>query len=321
MFLRANGYIYGRSLVNVETDHKPLESIVQKPLHAAPQRLQRMLLRLQKYDLKLQYKKGKEMFLADTLSRAFLPEQSISATHSAFVHELEVIDHQVGLPVSKERLQQLKHASAEDPVFQHLRSAITGGWPAKRLDVRRCLHPYFDIRNELTVQGELIFKGQQLVIPAALRKELMEVTHGSHIGIEGCIRRARESLYWPRMITELKAYISKCDICLAHRNGQGKEPLQQHEFVARPWAKVSADLCTLKGRVLLVICDYFSNYIEVSSLTTTTSRSIIKEMKAVFARYGIPDSLVTDNGPQFSSAEFAVFARTWGFNHTTSSPT
>ena len=118
---RFNAYIYGRSLVNVETDHKPLESIVQKPLHAAPQRLQRMLLRLQKYNLKLQYKKGKEMFLADTLSRAFLPEQSTSATHSAFVHELEEIDHQDGLLVSKERLQQLKHASVEDPVFQHLR--------------------------------------------------------------------------------------------------------------------------------------------------------------------------------------------------------
>ncbi|KAK3732352.1 hypothetical protein QZH41_004326 [Actinostola sp. cb2023] len=82
-------YIYGRDLVTVETDHKPLESIILKPLHAAPQRLQRMLLRLQKYRLRLRYTKGKEMFLADTLSRAFLPSNDTSK----FVHGLETVDH------------------------------------------------------------------------------------------------------------------------------------------------------------------------------------------------------------------------------------
>ena len=99
-----------------------------------------------------------------------------------------------------------------------------------------------------------------------------------------------------------------------------KEPLMQHEVVARPWSKVAADLCELNNRTLLVICDYYSNYIEVARLTSVTSRSIIKELKAVFARYGIPDVLMTDNGPQFASAEFAVFAKTWMFKHATSSP-
>ena len=66
--------------------------------------------------------------------------------------------------------------------------------------------------------------------------------------------------------------------------------------------------------------DYYSNFIEVASVTSTTSRSIIKELKATFARYGVPDILVTDNGPQFASAEFAVFAKAWGFDHVTSSP-
>ena len=66
---RFNAYLYGRDKVTVETDHKPLESIVLKPVNSAPQRLQRMLLRLQKYNLVLKYKKGRDMFLADTLSR------------------------------------------------------------------------------------------------------------------------------------------------------------------------------------------------------------------------------------------------------------
>ena len=92
------------------------------------------------------------------------------------------------------------------------------------------------------------------------------------------------------------------------------EPLLQHEVIARPWAKVTADLCELDDRILLVITDYYSNFLEVASLNSVTSRSIIKEMKAVFARYGIPDVLVTDNGPQFAGAEFAVLRNPGCFN-------
>ena len=60
---RFETYIYGRDVVHVDSDHKPLETIVLKPFHAAPQRLQRMLLRLQKYNLELRYKKGCDMFI------------------------------------------------------------------------------------------------------------------------------------------------------------------------------------------------------------------------------------------------------------------
>ena len=94
------------------------------------------------------------------------------------------------------------------------------------------MHPYFRIRDKLTVQGDLVFKGQQVVVPASLQKELMEVTHATHIRIEGCIRRARDILYWPRMSAEIKDFVSKCDVCLSHRQAPGKEPLLQHDLVA-----------------------------------------------------------------------------------------
>ena len=76
----------------------------------------------------------------------------------------------------------------------------------------------------------------------------------------------------------------------------------------------------LNNRELLVVCDYYSNFIEVSRLSRVTTSSVVRELKEIFARYGVPDTLVTDNGTQFSSAEFAVFARTWNFDHVTSSP-
>ena len=127
----------------------------------------------------------------------------------------------------------------------------------------------------------------------ALRKEMMAESHASHIGVEACIRRARDTLFWPRMNKELKEYITKCDTYMSYLSSQTKEPLQQHEFPARPWSKVAADLCELNGRTLLVVCDYYRNYVEVSRVTALTSNGIIKEHKQIFARFGIPDVLVT----------------------------
>ena len=172
---RFDSYIYGLEGIEVESDHKPLESIFLKPLHAAPQRLQRMLLRLQRYNLLIQYKKGKEMYLVYTLSRAPLPD--ISA--GEFGHELEEIDHKKFLPVSSEQWQRMKHSAADDPLLQELRNVIQCGWPESKAEVAPCLIPYYDSRDELTVQGDLVFKGHQLVVPLCLRKEMMEVMKAS----------------------------------------------------------------------------------------------------------------------------------------------
>ena len=240
------------------------------------------------------------MYLADTISRAYLTE--VNALD--LIPELEEIDHNQYLAVSEERLQQINHASADDPVLHQLHATICRGWLESHSDLPETLYPYYDHRDTLTVLGELVFKGQQVVVLDCLRKELMAVVHSTHIGIEGCLRQARESLYWPRMSKELREYVAKCDICLLHQTAQQKEPLMQHEVVAQPWSKIGADLCELNSRTLFVICDYYSNYIEIAKLSSVTSHSIIKEMKAVFARYGIPDIVVTDNGPQFASAEF-----------------
>ena len=70
-----NDYIYGKEVI-IESDHKPLETIFKKQLEKAPARLQNMLLKLQKYNLKVVYKKGKEMYIADALSRAYLSDTS-----------------------------------------------------------------------------------------------------------------------------------------------------------------------------------------------------------------------------------------------------
>ena len=232
-------------------------------------------------------------------TRAYIPEVNVCD----FVHELEELDHRESLPVSQERWQQLNNASENDNVCQQLRATIQNGWPENKSEVPECVLPYFDSRDELTIQGNLIFKGQLLVVPAAVRTKLMSVAHASHIGIEGCLRKMRECLYWPHMTTQVKDYISKCEVCLSHRSAPPREPLRQHDFVARPWSKIDTYLCQIDGRTLLVVCDYFSNFIEVARMNTVTTRSVLRELLPMFARFGLPDVLVTDNGPQFASAD------------------
>ena len=108
------------------------------------------------------------------------------------------------LPVSQERWQQLNHAPEHDNVCRELRATIQNGWPENKSEAPECGLPYYDSRDELTVQGNLIVKGQLLVVPAAVSTELISVAHASHIGIEGCLRRMRECLYCPRMTTQVK---------------------------------------------------------------------------------------------------------------------
>ena len=133
-------YIFGREIVQVEMDHKPLVSIVEKPLHKAPSRLQRMLLKLQRYNLRIKYKAGKYMFMADTLSRAYLPTTS----NNKFIHSLEEVDHTASLSQSADRLEQVRHTARDDPVFQQLREVIRRGWPQSKSSLVECLHSYYD---------------------------------------------------------------------------------------------------------------------------------------------------------------------------------
>ena len=169
--------------------------------------------------------------------------------------------------------------------------------PERKSDVPLCLRPYFDLRDDLVVQGDLIFTGLRLLVSSSMRKELMSVVHATHIGIEGYLRRVRECLFWPRMASDVKDYVSKCDVCLAHRTSLTKEPLLQYEVIARPCAKLTADLCELHGRTLLVVTGYFSNYIEVARLSATSTQAVVRQLKTTFARLGISEILVTDNGP------------------------
>lgn len=123
--------VYGRHTI-VESDHKPLESIMKKPLAAVPPKLQGMILHLQRYDFTIIHRPGKDIPVADTLCRKSLSDQDVSLS--------EGMDRQVptmysNLPVSDTKLKEIKVETEEDTHFTLLKETIKSGWPEER---QRC---------------------------------------------------------------------------------------------------------------------------------------------------------------------------------------
>lgn len=93
-----------------------------------------------------------------------------------------------------------------------------------------------------------------------------------------------------------------------------------HSVPDRPWQKLGSDVFEHKGKPYLIVVDYYSKFIEISLMCDKTAGTIITHMKSIFARYGIPEELISDNMP-YNSKEFKQFQNDWGFKLTTSSPT
>ncbi|KAK2143360.1 hypothetical protein NP493_4554g00000 [Ridgeia piscesae] len=307
---RFHSYIYGRRVL-VETDHKPLISISKKQLGDAPPRLQRLLLRIQKYDLVLEYTPGKYLVIADTLSRSYPSKRTESTTESE-VH-IHVCAMKSGLPVSERKWEQIAEATANDEELQRVVCCMSDGTVV-------CPKPYLTFIDELSIVDGVIVKGQRVVVPRSMRTQMLQLVHEGHMGIEKCKRRAREILYWPNMNQDIYETVSRCDVCQVHRYAQPKEPLRMHERPNRPWAKVGCDLFYLKQKPYLLTIDYYSHYPETALLASETSGQVIIHLKALFSRYGIPSTVMSDGGPQFASAEFQRFSEEWGFDHKMSSP-
>ena len=308
-------YTYGRK-VTVESDHRPLESIQKKSLLAAPKRLQRMLLALQEYDLEIQYKPGKEMYLADTLSRAYIqPKDRDSVLQLAETTKMS--DY---TPISSATLDEIRHATSQDENLQQLKATILRGWPDTRRDVQPSCSPYFNMRDELSVEDNIIYRGQQqCLVPLSMRKDILNRLHQPHDGIEGCRRRARDCVYWPAINSEIADMISVCEPCNNSRRKQTKETLHSHDIPNLPWTKLGTDLFSISEKNYLVTVDYYSDFFELDELKSKSAPEVIEKLKHHMSRHGIPNEMICDNVP-FNAREFKEFSRQYKFKITPITP-
>ena len=303
-------YVYGHH-VYVETDHKPLEVIMKKPLFSTPVRLQRMLLQLQRYDIDVHYHPGKELTIADTLSRAHLKDNFDVNTD----FEILTITH-----FSSESVQKVKQATQDDGNMQKLVSYIRNGWPRTSSGMPADLKHFHAFRDELVIDNGIILKGLKTVVPQSLTQDYVKQLHKGHLGAESTKRLAREFLYWHGMAMDIDSYVNSCTTCNSLKPHQPKEPLLLHEIPTRPFQITATDLFEWNNMTYIVLVDSYSGFYELSSLSSTTSHAVISKLKSYFARHGVPNVLFSDNGPQYSSKDFTDFAKEWNFCHRTSSP-
>ena len=309
---RFHTYLYGRDF-SVTTDHKPLEMIVKKPLSAAPPRLQRMLLEIQGYNYDITHKPGKDIGLADALSRLPNPENSQEI-------KLDVRIELVQFKTSK--LEEIREKTSEDPVLRELVEIITHGWPKDQRELPTKIRSFWSYRDELSVENGIILKGSRVFIPEPLREEFLKKLHTGHLGIVKTGLRARRDVFWPKIQQEITEMCKACVICDEFKPAQTKETLQPHEIPSRPWQILGTDLFDLQNEQYLIIADYLSKFVVIEKLPKPAPSSvIIEKTKNILCRFGIPKRIMRDNGPHYSSGQFKQFVTEWGIDHVTSSPT
>ena len=310
-------YLYGRHF-QVISDHKPLETILNRPINKSSPRLQRMLLHLQPYDFSITYRPGTEIPIPDTLSRLHLE------TEEPLLHrEIEYYVHSVMklLPISQEKLSELKQETLRDPQLRVLRKMVEEGWPEKRSMVPSSIAEFWTVKSNLSVVDDIIMKDDRLVIPDSMQIAVLQSIHASHLGIEKTKNRARSVIFWPKMSQTIEDFVKKCDACCTYSTANAREPLLHHDIPSYPWEHVGIDLFYISGRYYLIIVDYYSRFFEADELGINTyTNLIIQKLKSHFSRFGIPLMITSDNGPQFTSETFKDFMRQWGIRHNTSSP-
>ncbi|KAI4891972.1 hypothetical protein NFI96_009139, partial [Prochilodus magdalenae] len=304
-------YVYGLPTFTVETDHRPLVSIIKKNLNEMSPRIQRLIMKLQRYDFELIYTPGKHLVLADALSRAPVIDE-VSSTEKEIDNHINMIVE--SLPVSEVKAKQISDELDKDSELQTVINNMLSGWP------RGSCPKYYHFRSELSVANGLLLRDSRIVIPHSLRPEILRQIHEGHLGVEKCKRRARSAVYWPGINRDIENMVGKCDTCNKYQSKQAREPMLIPDLPTAPWEKVGTDLFHCNGKDYLLVIDYYSNFPEIALLSSTTASTVIMHMKSIFARHGIPKTVVSDNGPCYSCKEWQQFASHYGFNHVTSSP-
>ena len=203
-------------------------------------------------------------------------------------------------PASEEKIHLIEKTTREDQELQEVTKFVLNGWPKYQTQVPENVQSFFCYRGELSyVDGKLIYR-DQIVIPASMREEILQRIHDGHLGVTKCLERANSSVWWPGISKDIKERVSRCDFCQVNRPSQRREPLRPTPLPERPWQKVAVDALELDGKKYIVVVDYYSRYLEIAYVSGLTCRTVIAKLKNIFARWGIPEILISDMVHHFS---------------------
>ena len=215
------------------------------------------------------------------------------------------------LPIT---FQAIKTATSRDLVLTY----VQNGWPAT---VPEQLKPYKVRENEIGIESGCLMWGIRVIIPESLQSKILETLHENHPGMTRMKAIARSYVWWSGLDKDIEAKAKSCLKCQETRATPAAAPLHPWAWPTAPWKRVHIDFAgPFLGKMFLIVVDAHSKWPEVVPMITTTASRTIEALQALTARYGLPELLVSDNGPQFTSDDFAQFMRANGIKHIRCAP-
>ena len=307
-------YLYGRPFVLV-TDHKPLTTILGHkrgiPSLAAA-RLQRWALILSAYSYTIEFRPTKQHANADGLSRLPLgtrKEAALDYINTFMIGQIQA------MPVTAEQIQA---TTRRDSVLSQVFRYVQEGWPIKVNDQYK---PFYKRKNELSIEAGCLLWGNRVIVPERFRSTLLEELHRDHPGASRMKSVARSYFWYPGLDKDLEDKAHGCVACQAVKNAPPVAPLHPWVWPARPWQRIHVDFAgPFMNKTYLLVTDAHSKWPEIIEMNSTTSQKTITEIRKLFSAYGLPMQLVSDNGPQFISEDFAQFMKSNGIKHIRCAP-
>ncbi len=327
-FKKLKLYVRGKN-IQLIVDHKPLVSILDhKGLDEIESpRILRLKEKLRYETFTTVWREGAKHTVADAFSR-----YPVSSADDDLGGDEDVEDYAKKFTISAASiycvdqdkvdpvLARVREMTNADQTMIKLKDTIMTGFPNSKANCLE-LSEYWGVKDKLSVVDDLVLYGKRVVIPTAMRSEVLKELHAAHQGQERVLQRARLCVYWPGMIPQIRDMVRNCKECGENQASQAKEPLVTDVRPTRPGEAVAADLFSWENKEYFVITDKYSGWPEVFEYKRSmTTSDTTKDLMKWFMVLGVPNRITTDNGPQFKSAEFSDFCKKWGIHHDPSSP-
>jgi len=296
------------------TDNKPVEMVIRNPSSSPSARIQKMIVRLSCYTFDIVHKPG-YYNEADILSRHPLAWDDQHADEddcdSEDEYENEVMESHINALVSTNipkciTRAQLVAATMEDAELEQVKTHLVAD-----SKMPEELKAYQAIRNEITVTTDgLLIRLHKVIVPQRLQATVIKQAHAGHQGATRTLSLLATAVWFPAARKMVDAFVSQCN-CQAESARVNPPPLRMSPMPNGPWWLVSTDLYSVSNsgvKLLSLICQ-FSRYPIVIEFTSTTATAVIPKLIIVFAEFGNPHEIRSDNGPPYNSYEFEMFLK------------
>ena len=216
-----------RHRFTLETDQKFLKTILNRSIVESSPQLQSIITRCLPYDFKVKYIKGKDNVLADCMSH--LPASSdLLSTSQIQLPRISVNCITSKVQTSDPQIQQIIDATNKDDTRVLLKHTVNNGWPMSIKQVPEEIQPYWNSREQITIENGMLLKNTRIIIPHALQPELVQKIHEGHLGLKKCLYQAHETVYWPNIQKDLTEKLKSCPSCLMYARANPKNNWTRH---------------------------------------------------------------------------------------------